>query len=84
MATVIDPLDGDFVVIGKWGLHVYYFIVRDHYPESDLAMAIKDRIIQKMASTIGQRPQVWAIVRASEFDPDQAAIEAKRDPILVV
>ncbi len=84
MAQIIDPLDGDFVVIGKWGRHVYYFNVSDHYPESDVALAIKDRIAQKMISTIGQRPQVWAIVRASEFDPDKAAVEAKRNPVLVV
>lgn len=84
MATVIDPLAGDFVVIGSWGRHVYYFRVSDRYPESDEAMAIKDRIVQKMVSTIGQRPKVWAIVRASEFDPDQAAYEAKQNPVLVV
>lgn len=84
MATVLDPLDGDFVVIGKWGLHVYYFRVSGRYPEHDVALAIKDRIAQKMTSEIGQRPQVWTIVRASEFDPDLAAIEARRDPVLVV
>lgn len=76
-------LEQDFVVIANRADFVFFHNI-DHYPTAEEYLAIGAKLSQQMAQTIGQLPRHWAIVRKSEFDPERAAAEAQRNPVLVV
>ncbi len=79
----MDPLDDDFVVIANRHDFVFFYHC-DHYPTGEEYLAIGAKLSQQMAATIGHLPLAWAVVRKSEFDPERAAAETHKTPILVV
>ncbi len=76
-------LEQDMVVIANRHDFVFFFHI-DHYPTAEEYLAIGARLSQQMAQTIGHLPLTWAVVRKSEFDPDRAAAETHKQPVLVV
>ncbi len=83
MAEIVNPLEQPFVVIANRHDFVFFFNC-DHYPSAEEYLAIGAKLSQQMAKTIGQLPLHWAVVKKSEFDPERAAAEAQRQPVLVV
>ena len=83
MAALVNPLEQEFVVIANRHGFVFFFNC-DHYPTAEEYLAIGAKLSQQMAQTIGHLPLHWAVVKKSEFDPERAAYETERTPILVV